>query len=109
VHSHLEHVFLVLVSLINDTPGQKPGHNCQCAPLYSRLCIIIDIFVEQLMYPAMYLVNLFLKYRELLITDIVNMPRNNVQADSRFQKTVEYLFKNPNLTIQDGMKLAGFS
>ena len=53
------------------------------------------------MYPAMYLVNLFLKYHELLITDIVNMPRNNVQADSRFQKAVEYLFKNPNLTIQD--------
>jgi hypothetical protein len=37
------------------------------------------------------------------------MPRNNVQADSRFQKAVEYLLKNPTLTVQDGMKLANFS
>ena len=49
------------------------------------------------------------KYPKLLITDIVNMPRNNVQADSRFQKAVEYLLKNPTLTVQDGMKLANFS
>jgi hypothetical protein len=37
------------------------------------------------------------------------MPRNNVRADSRFQKAVEYLLKNPNLTVRDGMKLANFS
>ena len=32
-----------------------------------------------------------------------------MQADSRFQKAVEYLLKNPTLTVQDGMKLANFS
>ena len=37
------------------------------------------------------------------------MPRNNMRADSRLQKAVEYLLKNPNLTVQDGMKLADFS
>ena len=48
-------------------------------------------------------------YHELLITDAVNMPRNNVRADSCFQKAVEYQLKNPNLTVCDAMKLAGFS
>jgi hypothetical protein len=37
------------------------------------------------------------------------MPRNNVRADSRFQKAVEYQIKNPNLTVCDAMKLADFS
>jgi hypothetical protein len=37
------------------------------------------------------------------------MPRNNVRADSRFQKAVEYQIKNPNLTVYDSMKLADFS
>ena len=37
------------------------------------------------------------------------MPRNNVQADSCFQLATEYLLKNPNLTVQDAMKLADFS
>ncbi len=32
-----------------------------------------------------------------------------MQADSHFQKAVEYLLKNPNLTVRDGMKLANFS
>jgi hypothetical protein len=49
------------------------------------------------------------KYRKLLITDIVNIPRNNVQADSCFQAAVEYLHKNPNLVVRDAMKLANFS
>jgi hypothetical protein len=44
-----------------------------------------------------------------LIPDIINMHRNNVQADSCFQKAVEYQLKNPNLTICDTMKLAIFS
>jgi hypothetical protein len=48
-------------------------------------------------------------YRELLITDTVNMPRNNVRADARFQKAVEYQIKNPNLTVCDARKLADFS
>ena len=37
------------------------------------------------------------------------MPRNNVRADARFQKAVEYQIKNPNLTVCDAMKLADFS
>ena len=37
------------------------------------------------------------------------MPRNNVRADSCFQKAVEYQIKNPNLTVCDAMKLADFS
>jgi hypothetical protein len=37
------------------------------------------------------------------------MPRNNVRADSHFQKAVEYQLKNPNLTVCDAMKLADFS
>jgi hypothetical protein len=38
------------------------------------------------------------------------MPRNNVQADSRFHKAVEYqLSKTLNLTVCDAMKLANFS
>jgi hypothetical protein len=45
-------------------------------------------------------------YHKLLITDVVNMPRNNVQADSLFIKAIEYQLKNPNLTVCDAMKLA---
>jgi hypothetical protein len=37
------------------------------------------------------------------------MPRNNVRADSCFQKAVEYQLKNPNLTVCNSMKLANFS
>jgi len=37
------------------------------------------------------------------------MHRNNVRADSCFQKAIEYQLKNPNLTICDMMKLAYFS
>jgi hypothetical protein len=37
------------------------------------------------------------------------MPRNNVRADSRFQKAVEYQINNPNLEVRDAMKLADFS
>ena len=37
------------------------------------------------------------------------MPKNNVQADARFQNAVEYQVKNPNLTVCDAMKLANFS
>jgi len=37
------------------------------------------------------------------------MPRNNVRADSRFQKAVEYQIRNPNLTVCDAMKLDDFS
>ncbi len=48
-------------------------------------------------------------YHELLITDVVNTPRNNVQADSCFQKAVEYQLNNPNLTVCDTMKLAIFA
>jgi hypothetical protein len=44
-----------------------------------------------------------------LITYIPNIPRSNVRADSRYQKALEYLVKNPNLTVQVGMKLANFS
>ena len=44
-----------------------------------------------------------------MIPDIINMHRNNVRADSCFQKAVEYQLKNPNLTIRDAMKLANFS
>ncbi len=48
-----------------------------------------------------------IKYRKLLIRDTANMPRNNVRVDSCYQKAVEYLVKNPNLTVQEGMTLAG--
>jgi hypothetical protein len=49
-------------------------------------------------------------YRDLLLTDVANnMPRNNVRADSRFQKVVEYQINNPNLEVRDTMKLANFS
>jgi hypothetical protein len=44
-----------------------------------------------------------------MITDIVNMPRNNVRVDSRFQTAIEYLHKNSNLIVRDAMKLADFS
>jgi len=37
------------------------------------------------------------------------MSKNNVRADARFQKAVEYQVKNPNLTVCDAMKLADFS
>jgi hypothetical protein len=37
------------------------------------------------------------------------MPRNNVRADSRFQKVVEYQINNPNLEVCEVMKLADFS
>jgi hypothetical protein len=37
------------------------------------------------------------------------MPRNNVRADSRFQKAVEYQINIPNLEVRDAMKLANFS
>ena len=37
------------------------------------------------------------------------MPRNNVRADSCFQKAVEYQLKNLNLTVCDAMKLTNFS
>jgi hypothetical protein len=37
------------------------------------------------------------------------MPRNNVLVDSCYQKAIEYLVKNPNLTVQEGMTLADFS
>ena len=37
------------------------------------------------------------------------MPRNNVQADSRFQKEVEYQINDPNLEVRDTIKLAIFS
>ena len=37
------------------------------------------------------------------------MPRNNVQADSRFQKEVEYQINDPNLEVRDTIKLANFS
>jgi hypothetical protein len=37
------------------------------------------------------------------------MPRNNVRADSHFQKAVEYQVNNPNLEVRDAMKLADFS
>ncbi len=32
-----------------------------------------------------------------------------MQADSRFQRAVEYQIKNPNLTVCDAVKLADFS
>jgi hypothetical protein len=37
------------------------------------------------------------------------MPRNNVRADSRFQKAVEYQINNPKLEVRDAMKLADCS
>ena len=37
------------------------------------------------------------------------MPRNNVRADSHFQKAVECQINNPNLEVRDAMKLANFS
>jgi hypothetical protein len=37
------------------------------------------------------------------------MPRNNVRTDSCYQKAVEYLVKNPNLTVREEMTLADFS
>jgi len=37
------------------------------------------------------------------------MPRNNVRADSCFQKAVEYQINNPNLEVCEAMKLANFS
>jgi hypothetical protein len=48
-------------------------------------------------------------YCKLLIRNTADMPRNNVRADSCYQKAVEYLVKNPNLTVQEGMTLADFS
>jgi hypothetical protein len=50
-----------------------------------------------------------IKYCKILIRETANMPRNNVRADSCYQKAVEYLVKNPNLTVQEGMILADFS
>ncbi len=32
-----------------------------------------------------------------------------MQSDSHYQKALEYLVKNPNLTVQEGVKLADFS
>ena len=69
---------------------------------YSSRCNMFEILSSK---------NCYLQYispthETLLITDIVNMPRNNVQADSRYQKTVEFLCKNPNLTVWDTIQLA---
>ena len=47
--------------------------------------------------------------RELLIRDVVNMPRNNARVDPCFKKAVENILKHPTLTVPDAMKLADFS
>ena len=112
MHIHLDHVFLVSL-IYYDTLVRNQGIIVNALHFYSRLCIIFDIFVKQLMSPTIYLGNhckiLWTINRKLLIMDVANMPRNNAQVDPCFKKAVEFLLKHPTIKIPDTMKLTDFS